>query len=33
MTIATELGKTLTELDDMSLREEQLWLARLSRKP
>ena len=29
MTIAMELGKTLVELDNMTLREERLWLARL----
>jgi hypothetical protein len=30
MTIALELGKTLSELDaTMSVHEEQIWLARL----
>jgi hypothetical protein len=31
MTIALELGKTLAELEEMTLREERLWLARLSK--
>lgn len=31
MTIAVELGKTLSELDGMTLREERLWLAYLKR--
>ena len=29
MTIAMELGKTLGELESMTLREERLWVARL----
>lgn len=31
MTIAMELGKTLAELDGMTLLEERYWLARLSK--
>lgn len=33
MTICVELGKTLGEIDGMTLYEERLWLARLTRKP
>jgi len=29
MTIAVELGKTLAELEDMTLLEERYWLARI----
>lgn len=31
MTIAAELGKTLDELEGMTLYEERLWIARLSK--
>lgn len=32
MTIAVELGKTLAELDGMTLREERYWLAYLKKQ-